>query len=133
MADLTGIKSAAPRLPVADLRRSLEFYSTLLGFRTLDLRPENDPTEALVSKNDAHLRLIAESEPGGDPRGEATVTIRVDNATGLHGLLAAKVEIDTRWVGFDIPNEFVVGYGLDFAEGYRNLRDVATLAPHVYS
>ena len=94
MADLTGIKSAAPRLPVADLRRSLEFYSTLLGFRTLDLRPENDPTEALVSKNDAHLRLIAESEPGGDPRGEATVTIRVDNATGLHGLLAAKVEIE---------------------------------------
>ena len=46
---------------------------------------------------------------------------------------AAKVEIDTRWVGFDIANEFVVGYGLDFAEGYRNLRDVATLAPHVYS
>ncbi|GAB3110477.1 hypoxanthine phosphoribosyltransferase [Janibacter alkaliphilus] len=46
---------------------------------------------------------------------------------------AAKVEIDTRWVGFDIPNEFVVGYGLDFDEGYRNLREVATLAPHVYS
>ncbi|HCE60687.1 hypoxanthine phosphoribosyltransferase [Janibacter terrae] len=46
---------------------------------------------------------------------------------------AAKVEIDTRWVGFDIANEFVVGYGLDYAEGYRNLRDVATLAPHVYS
>ncbi|WP_338748596.1 hypoxanthine phosphoribosyltransferase [Janibacter alittae] len=45
---------------------------------------------------------------------------------------AAKVEIDTRWVGFDIANEFVVGYGLDYAEGYRNLRDVATLAPHVY-
>ena len=45
---------------------------------------------------------------------------------------AATVEIDTRWVGFDIPNEFVVGYGLDFDEGYRNLRQVATLAPHVY-
>lgn len=46
---------------------------------------------------------------------------------------AAKVEIDCRWVGFDIPNEFVVGYGLDYAEQYRNLREVATLAPHVYS
>jgi hypoxanthine phosphoribosyltransferase len=46
---------------------------------------------------------------------------------------AAKVEIDTKWVGFDIPNEFVVGYGLDFAEQYRNLRDIVTLAPHVYS
>ncbi|SBS71144.1 hypoxanthine phosphoribosyltransferase [uncultured Microbacterium sp.] len=46
---------------------------------------------------------------------------------------AAKVEIDCRYVGFDIPNEFVVGYGLDYAERYRNLRDVAVLAPHVYS
>ena len=46
---------------------------------------------------------------------------------------AAKVEIACKYVGFDIPNEFVVGYGLDFAERYRNLRDVAVLAPHVYS
>lgn len=46
---------------------------------------------------------------------------------------AAKVEIDCRYVGFDIPNDFVVGYGLDYAEEYRNLRDVAVLAPHVYS
>jgi hypoxanthine phosphoribosyltransferase len=46
---------------------------------------------------------------------------------------AAKVEIDCKYVGFDIPNAFVVGYGLDFAERYRNLRDVAVLAPHVYS
>ncbi|MBB2976885.1 hypoxanthine phosphoribosyltransferase [Microbacterium endophyticum] len=46
---------------------------------------------------------------------------------------AAKVEVNCRYVGFDIPNEFVVGYGLDYAERYRNLRDVAVLAPHVYS
>lgn len=46
---------------------------------------------------------------------------------------AAKVEIDCRYVGFDIPNDFVVGYGLDYNERYRNLRDVAVLAPHVYS
>ncbi|ALJ22016.1 hypoxanthine phosphoribosyltransferase [Microbacterium sp. No. 7] len=45
---------------------------------------------------------------------------------------AAKVEIDCRYLGFDIPNDFVVGYGLDYAERYRNLRDVAVLAPHVY-
>ncbi|MBB0230371.1 hypoxanthine phosphoribosyltransferase [Streptomyces calidiresistens] len=45
---------------------------------------------------------------------------------------AAKVDIDVRWVGFDIPNEFVVGYGLDYAEKYRNLPFVGTLAPHVY-
>lgn len=45
---------------------------------------------------------------------------------------AAKVEVPCKYVGFDIPNDFVVGYGLDFNEKYRNLRDVAVLAPHVY-
>jgi len=46
---------------------------------------------------------------------------------------AMKVHVECRYVGFDIPNEFVVGYGLDYAEAYRNLRDVAILAPHVYA
>ena len=46
---------------------------------------------------------------------------------------AAKVEVDVMLVGFDIPNEFVVGYGLDYAERYRTLRGVAVLAPSVYS
>ena len=46
---------------------------------------------------------------------------------------AAKVHVECRYVGFDIPSEFVVGYGLDYAEKYRNLRDVAILAPHVYA
>ncbi|KAM9862938.1 hypoxanthine phosphoribosyltransferase [Leucobacter sp. BZR 635] len=46
---------------------------------------------------------------------------------------ALKVEVDVAYVGFDIPVEFVVGYGLDYAEDYRNLRDVAILAPHVYA
>lgn len=46
---------------------------------------------------------------------------------------SVKVHVDVKYVGFDIPSEFVVGYGLDYAEKYRNLRDVAVLAPHVYS
>ncbi|NJP29088.1 hypoxanthine phosphoribosyltransferase [Microbispora sp. SCL1-1] len=45
---------------------------------------------------------------------------------------AVKVELDVRYVGFDIPNEFVIGYGLDYAERYRNLPFIGTLAPHVY-
>jgi hypoxanthine phosphoribosyltransferase len=45
---------------------------------------------------------------------------------------AAKMAVDVRYVGFDIPNEFVIGYGLDYAEKYRNLPFVGTLAPHVY-
>jgi hypoxanthine phosphoribosyltransferase len=46
---------------------------------------------------------------------------------------AAKVEVDVKIVGFDIPNEFVVGYGLDYAEKYRTLKGVGVLSPHVYS
>lgn len=62
-------------------------------------------------------------------RGPASVEIMTmfrkhGNATSL---------VDIKYIGFDIPNEFVVGYGLDFAGRYRNLSDVGTLAPHVYS
>ena len=61
-------------------------------------------------------------------RGPATVEI----ATMLRKPEASKVDVDVRYVGFDIPNEFVVGYGLDYAERYRNLPFVGTLAPRVY-
>jgi len=57
----------------------------------------------------------------------------VEICTLLRKPEAAKVDVDVKWVGFDIPNEFVVGYGLDFADAYRGLRCVGTLAPHVYS
>jgi len=43
-----------------------------------------------------------------------------------------KMKVDAKYIGFDIPNEFVVGYGLDYDQNYRNLRSVGTLAPHVY-
>lgn len=46
---------------------------------------------------------------------------------------AVKVAVPVRYVGFDIPNEFVVGYGLDYAERYRDLPYVGTLEPRVYS
>jgi len=45
---------------------------------------------------------------------------------------AAKVDVPIRYTGFDIPNEFVVGYGLDYAERYRDLPFVGRLKPSVY-
>ena len=46
---------------------------------------------------------------------------------------AAKVEVACKYVGFDIPPDFVVGYGLDFNEKYRNLSFVGVLAKHMYT
>ena len=43
-----------------------------------------------------------------------------------------KVPLDIRYTGFEIPNEFVVGYGLDYAERFRNLPYIATLRPEAY-
>jgi len=61
-------------------------------------------------------------------RGAATVEI----LTILRKPEAAKVEVKVKYVGFDIPTEFVVGYGLDFDEKYRNLSFIAVLAKHMY-
>ncbi len=46
---------------------------------------------------------------------------------------AAKVEVPVRYLGFDIPSEFVVGYGLDYAERYRNLRCVGILKAELHA
>ena len=44
-----------------------------------------------------------------------------------------RVEIGVRYHGFEVPNLFVVGYGLDYAERYRNLPYVGTLRPEIYA
>lgn len=61
-------------------------------------------------------------------RGAASVEV----ATLLRKPDAKQMEVPVRYLGFDIPNEFVVGYGLDYAEQYRTLPFVAILAPEVY-
>ena len=63
---------------------------------------------------------------GSQPRSLEVVTL-------LRKPEVVKAELDLFDVGFDIPNEFVVGYGLDFAERYRDLPYVGTLHPAVYS
>ncbi|RLV54953.1 hypoxanthine phosphoribosyltransferase [Aeromicrobium phragmitis] len=62
-------------------------------------------------------------------RGPASVEV----ATLLRKPEALEMPVDVKYVGFDIPNAFVIGYGLDFNEKYRNLRSIGTLAEHVYS
>ena len=45
---------------------------------------------------------------------------------------AVRADLDVAYIGFDIPNEFVVGYGLDYDERYRDLPYIGTLHPRVY-
>lgn len=53
-------------------------------------------------------------------------------ATLLHKAEVQQVSVEIRYRGFEIPPVFVIGYGLDYAERYRNLPFVATLKPEVY-
>jgi hypoxanthine phosphoribosyltransferase len=61
-------------------------------------------------------------------RGAASVEV----FTLLRKSEALQMPVEPKYVGFDIPNVFVVGYGLDYAERYRNLRQVSVLDPRVY-
>jgi hypoxanthine phosphoribosyltransferase len=56
----------------------------------------------------------------------------VEICTLLRKPEAVQMPLQVKYVGWDIPNDFVVGYGLDYRQKYRNLRDIGTLAPHVY-
>ena len=62
-------------------------------------------------------------------RGPASVQVCVL----LRKPTSARMQVDVAYTGFDIDDAFVVGYGLDYAEQYRNLPFIGTLAEHVYS
>ena len=63
-------------------------------------------------------------------RGRNPASIRI--ATLLDKPSRRKVDLKADYVGFEVPDEFVVGYGLDYDEQYRNLPFVGVLKPHVY-
>src|ERR1700723_396016 len=61
-------------------------------------------------------------------RGPASVEVCVM----LRKPAAARMDVEVKYIGFDIADEFVIGYGLDYDEKFRNLPFIGTLAPHVY-
>ncbi len=63
-----------------------------------------------------------------ESRGAASVEI----LTVLRKPEAAKVKVDVKYVGFEIPSDFVVGYGLDYNEKYRNLDFIGVLSKSIY-
>lgn len=56
----------------------------------------------------------------------------IEIATLLNKEARRVADIDVKYVGFEVPDEFIVGYGIDYAQKYRNLPFVATLKPEVY-
>ena len=58
---------------------------------------------------------------------EAREPASLEVVTLLTKLARREIDVAVRWVGFEIPNRFVIGYGLDFAERYRNLPYVGVL------
>lgn len=64
---------------------------------------------------------------------EARGAKSVEILTILRKPEAAKVDVKVKYVGFEIPTDFVVGYGLDFDEKYRNLPFIGVLAKHMYA
>lgn len=72
------------------------------------------------------LSWLIRNLKGRNPRSLEVVTL-------LRKPEVIRAEIDLLDIGFDIPNEFVIGYGLDYAERYRDLPYVGTLHPDVYT
>lgn len=56
----------------------------------------------------------------------------IEVATLLHKQVQPQAPVKCRYVGFECPNEFIVGYGLDYAEKYRNLPYIGILKPEIY-
>ena len=89
------------------------------------------------TKSSGVVRILKDLDTDLTGRDVLIVEDIIDSGLTLSWLRAnlesrGTASIDVKYVGWDIPNEFVVGYGLDYAEKYRNLDCIATLAPHVY-
>lgn len=141
---LVGVLKGAVMV-MADLARELRFHAQMdwMAVSSYGVSTKSSGVVRILKDLDADITgrdvLIVEDiidsgltlswlKENLESRGAKSVRI----CTMLRKPEALKVEVDVAYVGFDIPVEFVVGYGLDYAEDYRNLRDVAVLAPHVY-
>ncbi|RME58798.1 MAG: hypoxanthine phosphoribosyltransferase [Caldilineae bacterium] len=86
-----------------------------------------------------HVLIVEDIIDSGHTLAYLTRILAARNPASLHvATLLDKperreVDIDVKWTGFSIPNEFVIGYGLDYNEKYRNLPYIGVLKPRVYS
>ena len=107
----TGVKSSGVVRIIKDLTSSVEGRHVIIAEDILD--------SGLTLK---YLIKVLES------RNPASITV----ATLLRKEARQQADIDCKYVGFECPDEFIVGYGLDYAERYRNLPYIGILKPEVY-
>lgn len=105
------------------------------------------------TKSSGVVRILKDLDQGIEGKDVLIVEDIVDSGMSMHYLLDTlktrkpasvrlltlldkpdrrRVELQADYIGFTIPDEFVIGYGLDYAEKYRNLPDVCVLSPKVY-
>lgn len=141
---------------VSVLKGSFVFMADLV--RALDLNASIDfmavSSYGAASKSSGVVRILKDLDIELEGKHVLLVEDVVDSGLTLHFLLrnlrnrkpaslelvsllvkpeAVQVDLDITWTGFDCPNEFLVGYGLDFAERYRSLPYVGILKPEVYA
>ena len=105
------------------------------------------------TKSSGVVRILKDLDHGIEGKDVLIVEDIVDSGMSMHYLLDTlktrkpasvrlltlldkpdrrRVELQADYIGFTIPDEFVIGYGLDYAEKYRNLPDMCVLSPKVY-
>ncbi len=108
----SGVKTSGVVRIVKDLDKNIEGSDVLIVEDILD-----------SGKTLSYLKELLSD------RGPASIKI----VTLLDKPERREAEVEADYIGFSVPNEFVVGYGLDYNEGYRNLPYVGVLKPEVYS
>jgi hypoxanthine phosphoribosyltransferase len=95
-----------------------------------DVRLIYDPEAEL---RDRHVLLVEDIVDSGNTLNRLIPLLRargprsLEMVALLHKRMANRLELEPRWVGFDAPNEFLIGYGLDHSEDFRNLPFIASL------
>lgn len=95
-----------------------------------DVKLLYDPTAPIEGR---HILLVEDIVDSGNTIDRLAGSLRMRNPASLelcallHKHLAPDLAIEPRWVGFDAPTDFLVGYGLDHAEDFRHLPFVASL------
>lgn len=143
-------------LLVGVLKGSVIFYADLL--RQMDIPIEMDfiavSSYGRYTGSSGEVKLIKDLDVSIEGRHVVVIEDILDSGLTLHYLTdmlrsrrpaslkicalldkpaRRKVAIEADYVGFAVPNEFVVGYGLDYAERYRNLPDICVLKESVHS